>query len=56
MNLDTEQWTKEIISHKTFFQTLEQSLPIEFMNIQEKNFVNFSEEMSKVHGATSELI
>ncbi len=42
MNIDTEQWTKEIISHKTFFQTLDQSLPIEFMNIQEKNQVAFA--------------
>ena len=47
MNLDTDQWTKEIISHKTFFQTLEQSLPMEFMNIQEKNFVAMSAQTSK---------
>ncbi len=43
MNINTEQWTKEIISHKTFFQTLDQSLPIEFMNIQEKNQVAFAQ-------------
>lgn len=43
MNIDTDQWTKEIISHKTFFQTLDKSLPTEFMSIQEKNFVAFSD-------------
>ncbi len=43
MNINTEQWTKEIISHKTFFQTLDQSLPIEFMHIQEKNQVAFAQ-------------
>lgn len=42
MNIDTAQWTKEILSHKTFFQTLDQSLPAEFMNIQEKNQVTFA--------------
>lgn len=42
MNIDTAQWTKEILSHKTFFQTLEQSVPTEFMNIQEKNQVAFA--------------
>jgi phosphoenolpyruvate carboxykinase (GTP) len=42
MNIDTAQWTKEILSHKTFFQTLDQSLPAEFMSIQEKNQVAFS--------------
>lgn len=42
MDINTEQWTKEISSHKTFFQTIDQSLPIEFMNIQEKNQVAFT--------------
>ena len=42
MDINTEQWMKEISSHKTFFQTIDQSLPIEFMNIQEKNQVAFT--------------
>ena len=43
MNINAEQWNKEIISHKTFFQTIDKSLPIEFMNIQEKNQVAFAQ-------------
>ncbi len=43
MNIDTEQWIKEIASHKTFFQTIDKSLPVEFINIQEKNQVAFAQ-------------
>lgn len=41
MHLNSEQWLKEINSHKTFFQTLNDSLPTEFMKIQEKNQTQF---------------
>ena len=42
MSINTDQWMKEITSHKVFFQTLEKSLPLEFINIQEKNQAVFS--------------
>ncbi len=38
MSIDSEKWTKEVLSHKDFFLTLEKSLPIEFTKIQENNF------------------
>lgn len=37
MSINTDQWSKEISSHKTFFQTLEKTLPTEFIHIQENN-------------------
>jgi hypothetical protein len=36
MSINTDQWMKEVLSHKSFFQTLEDSLPVEFMSIQER--------------------
>lgn len=41
MHLNADQWLKEVNSHKTFFQTLKESLPVEFMKIQEKNQTQF---------------
>lgn len=35
MNLDTEKWSKELQSHKDFFKTFEQTLPVEFIHQQE---------------------
>lgn len=42
MNIDSTQWMKEVLSHKEFFQTLEKSVPLEFLNIQENNFVSLA--------------
>ena len=42
MHIDTEQWMKEVLSHREFFQTLEKSVPLEFLNIQENNFVSLA--------------
>ena len=42
MHIDTQQWMKEVLSHKEFFQTLEKSVPLEFLNIQENNFVSLA--------------
>ena len=42
MHIDTEQWMKEVLSHKEFFQILEKSVPLEFLNIQENNFVSLA--------------
>lgn len=42
MNIDSTQWMKEVLSHKEFFQTLERSVPLEFLNIQENNFVSLA--------------
>jgi phosphoenolpyruvate carboxykinase (GTP) len=42
MNIDSTQWMKEVLSHKEFFQILEKSVPLEFLNIQENNFVSLA--------------
>lgn len=42
MNINSTQWMKEVLSHKEFFQTLEKSVPLEFLNIQENNFVSLA--------------
>jgi phosphoenolpyruvate carboxykinase (GTP) len=42
MHIDSEQWMKEVVSHKEFFLQLESRLPLEFLNIQENNFVSLS--------------
>lgn len=44
MRIDHEQWAREIRSHKEFFLTLENSLPLEFINIQENQFVQLIKE------------
>jgi phosphoenolpyruvate carboxykinase (GTP) len=41
MNINHDQWVKEVSSHKEFFVTLEKSLPLEFINIQENKFIGF---------------
>ena len=42
MHIDSDQWMKEVLSHKEFFLKLEESIPLEFLNIQENNFVNLA--------------
>lgn len=42
MNIDPDKWLIEVDSHKKFFHTLEKSLPVEFMNIQENNFAKLA--------------
>jgi phosphoenolpyruvate carboxykinase (GTP) len=42
MKIDVNQWQNEIRSHKDFFLTLQNSLPVEFINIQENNYVKFN--------------
>ena len=41
MKLDIGQWLKEMSLHKEFFLSLRQSLPLEFINIQENKMVGF---------------
>lgn len=41
MKLDVGQWLKEMTLHKEFFLSLRQSLPLEFINIQENKMVGF---------------
>lgn len=41
MNIDITKWLKEVDSHKGFFIQLENKLPLEFMSLQEKTFVEF---------------
>lgn len=41
MKIDNEQWQLEFASHKEFFLTLKNSLPIEFINIQENKATSF---------------
>lgn len=41
MQIDNEQWVKEIQSTKEFFLTLKDSLPVEFINILEDKLMNF---------------
>lgn len=41
MKVDTDSWIKEIKSHRDFFQSIENRLPLEFVNIQEKTLVQF---------------
>ena len=42
MSIDSEKWLNEIASHKNFFLTLDKSLPVEFMNIQENNYAKLA--------------
>lgn len=43
MYLDQDQWLKEASSHKAFFQTLDKTLPKEFIAIQERKQNRFLE-------------
>lgn len=40
MMIDNEKWQMELASHKEFFLTLKNSLPTEFINIQENTAIN----------------
>jgi phosphoenolpyruvate carboxykinase (GTP) len=42
MSIDSEKWMREVLLHKEFFLTLQSSLPREFIDIQENNFVSLA--------------
>lgn len=46
MKIDNEQWNMEMASHKEFFLNLKNSLPNEFINIQEVKAVGFKKASS----------
>jgi phosphoenolpyruvate carboxykinase (GTP) len=41
-NIDSEKWISEVLSHKEFFLTLQNSVPEEFLHIQENSFATLS--------------
>lgn len=49
MKLDVQQWLKEMSLHKEFFLSLRESLPIEFINIQENKTVGFLKSQDQMH-------
>ncbi len=51
MNIDSEKWLTEVISHKDFFLTLENSLPKEFLSLQDENFLTISKLSEKINHA-----
>lgn len=48
MSINGDHWLKEVISHKDFFLTLENSLPKEFLKIQDTNFISISKLNDKI--------
>ena len=52
MKIDNTQWNMEMASHKEFFLTLKNSLPIEFINIQETKAIGFKKAGTPSHDAT----
>ncbi|MGZ3692394.1 MAG: phosphoenolpyruvate carboxykinase domain-containing protein, partial [Pseudobdellovibrio sp.] len=49
MNIDTDKWLTEVISHKDFFLTLKNSLPKEFLSLQDENFLTISKLSEKTN-------
>lgn len=47
MKIDNEKWQQELTSHKEFFLSLQNSLPIEFINIQENTAMSFKKTYDK---------
>jgi phosphoenolpyruvate carboxykinase (GTP) len=41
-NIDSEKWISEVLSHKDFFLTLQNSVPEEFLHIQENSFATLA--------------
>ncbi len=52
MKIDNTQWNMEMASHKEFFLTLKNSLPLEFINIQETKAMGFKKAGTPAPDAT----
>jgi len=54
-SIDSEKWISEVLSHKEFFLTLHNSVPQEFLNIQENSFATLAKLYKENRPATDLL-
>ncbi|MCC2679032.1 MAG: phosphoenolpyruvate carboxykinase [Pseudobdellovibrio sp.] len=54
-SIDSEKWISEVLSHKEFFLTLQNSVPQEFLNIQENSFATLAKLYKENRPATDLL-
>lgn len=54
-SIDSEKWISEVLSHKEFFLTLQNSVPQEFLHIQENSFATLAKLYKENRPATDLL-
>lgn len=54
-SIDSEKWISEVLSHKEFFLTLQNSVPEEFLHIQENSFATLAKLYKENRPATDLL-